>query len=1371
MKISMRGIAGFIFGFLVAVSLVGLWVRLTGGAQFEGVTPEAADTAATGDGLIGGTSAGIAERLRQERSGVRINRGDLTFRVTNIAWEDPRHPTFLRAREMRGRLDTRAAATGDIVVRGVNVRDGEVWVEQDEQLNWNYRRALDRLLGEPDPDAPTRSFIVYDAAVQNVDVRVRRPDQSFDIIDVAAQVPRIDFTGPALAAPRVLVSRATGTLVAADSAYALAVDNAALEFETGQLNFVIARVTTGETRIMNFTGAWGENFPGYGLVGEGRVDNLRFRDVRFASPRLPEEGTAAFGFRIRPAGDVLTEIQLTDVRMQSQGSSITGSLTFEFAPETFRLQAIDARFDPLDLALVEQLLGDTLPYRGTVSGTARGTDGIITFDVGTRLIARVSNEALITRVTGSARVASDGFELRGLEVALRDVPLASLRGVIPGLPLKGNITGTITLSGPPGRSPLTLNVRTELAGGVAVLDGRVDLTGSVARYDLEGRLIGLNLQQLLEPAAPPVLMTTRFTLRGAGIDPNTLEAELTLGGRFNGWRSGPGDTIVARARVRGGTLFVDTAAVRLATMNASADGAWRFSQPASGRLEYAIAFDPITPFGPYIPAIGSEDASGSLKLAGNVRGTLDHMLVGGDARADDLVVGRWSVAELHANYSLVMGGPLPEILVELSARDLRTPTAGAYDNARGTVRLQSPVFALDIRADRANGVGGLEVVADGRIPAEGAREVVMQRMRIDLGEDNWSLTRPATFSWAGPNTDLNVSGFELRRSDEAGLVRLDGRVLPLANADFRVETAELPVGDVQALFGRRPLVSGALTTNTVVRATDGLPQLTTTFAVSNAVIDNVPFTELSGSASYGGQRLNANVVARVDTVGVIDLRAEVPLELRFGAEGTVRLLDAGAVSITANSTNVPLAPFAVMHPAISSLRGTLSSNVRVTGTIETPSLSGDIVVRDALIEVPALNQTYDSISALITFENRDALIREIVVRSGGLARAAGSIEFRRLNQPIFDITAYFNRFELVGVDNQDDAKATGQIRLAGGMSSSRLTGGVLLEDGHFPIPQTGASALDSELARFEAELPAPGEEAPATPFYDGLVIDDLRVTAGNNMWFSMEDARAELAGTLRVNKNGETIRVVGELDGTRGTYVLRAGPIIRRFDVVQANIRFLGDEEMNPAINITARRRVVDLNGRQIDIQVRIGGTLLTPTLALASESAAPIPQSELLSFLLFGQPSFALGGASVLPRTDVLTEAVVGGFSELISLELEQAVIDELGTNLDIFQIRLGGSRLNEFSPSLVVGEEIGPNIFLTVESGVSQLFGGTGTEGAIASFAVRLEWRISDRTTLQASYEPVDRFGFLRSFTVAQPTSLLRYQGTVELRRRWTW
>ncbi|HEX6559360.1 MAG TPA: translocation/assembly module TamB domain-containing protein, partial [Longimicrobiales bacterium] len=1239
-------LGSFLVGLIIALGLVGIWIMLTSGSKETfNLTVAARDTtAARNEGLIGTTYTRIAQRVRAERTVVRPVRGNLRFRAADIVWTDPGRPAFIHASEMRGQLDTRAAGNGDIVVRGLSINGGDVYAEENAPEQWNYRRVMAQFFEPREPDAPSRTFLVTDIAIQNVNVRIKQLTRSFEFRNVAAQLPRAEFAGPRLPEPRVVVARATGTLVAGDSTYGVSAEDARLAFPTGRVDFTVARLQTGATHLTNLAGTWGGNLPGYALQMTGVVESMRFQDVHFLSKRVPATGTASFGFAVRPVNDRLTEVSLSNAQLESQGSHVTGSATVQFGDSAFAVRAIDARFQPLALALVEQILGDTLPYQGSIAGTARGTDGLVTFDVSTRLSTREVREPFVTRFTGTARLASGEFEVRALEATLRDAPLSALRAIMPGLPLKGTVSGRIALRGPPGKAPLNVDVRVELANGVAIVEGRVDLTGAVPSYDVSGRLLAIDVQQLLKPDVPPVFLTAHFSAAGSGLDPNTAVARVHLEGRFTGWQTGAHDTLHLAARLERGSVRVDSAALRLATMTATADGVWRFVAPTAGAISYRVAFEPITPFGRYIPVIGDEDAVGNIALTGRVTGERGNMHAAANLNGSNIAVGDWGASALGGNVDLVIGPAIPQVDVAVSARDLRTPTAGAYQTATATVRLQSPTFALDVRATRANSSGGLEIVADGRIPPTGAREVILHRARIDFGSDNWSLIAPAVFSWAAPGSDLTVRGFEMRKSDGTGMIRLEGRVAPLANADFRLETRELPVGDIQRLLGREPVISGELSTTTSIRAVNGVPQLTMRFQVDSAVVEAVHFSQLAGDASYLNQKLVANAKAFVDTAGALELHADVPVELRLGAGGTARLLESGPVRITLVSDSIALAPFGVLHPAIDKLAGSLAANITVTGTVQEPLLAGTLSLRNAALTVLPANQRFDSINATIALENRRAVIRDLVARAGGLAHVSGSIEFQDLTKPVLDLTTDLDRFHAVGVDNQHDAEISGRVRLAGPMRAAVLTGSLTMADGYFPVPQAGGSALDAELAQFEPDV-SESPEPPPTPFFSGLVIDGLRLRVGPNLWFAMPDAKAELEGELTIDKHGADTRIVGDLEGERGTYTLRAGPIIRRFNVVHANVRFLGGRELNPALDIIAERNVIEaLSGRQLNIQVHVGGTLQSPTLALASEDAATIPQSELLSFLLFGQPSFAFGGNPLTTGQQVLEETVGGG-------------------------------------------------------------------------------------------------------------------------------
>jgi hypothetical protein len=364
----------------------------------------------------------------------------------------------------------------------------------------------------------------------------------------------------------------------------------------------------------------------------------------------------------------------------------------------------------------------------------RGTEGALNFTLTANLTAEGLSRPFTADVSGLGKFSGGTFALQRLTAKLNAVPAEALRPLASGLPLRGPISGTVTLNGPPERAPLNLDVRLELAGGVANVIGTLDLTGAEPAYDLNGRLIGVSMQQLLEPKAPPVFLTARFTLRGRGSDPKTADALVGVTGRFTGWRAQARDTVVLAAHVQNGGVAVDTGVVYVGPVHLEAAGRWRFVAPETGALSYHAVIDDLAAIAPYVPAF-PDSAAGAVDSRGNVSGSLDRMRVDGTTQGRNVRVQRWTAGSISAKHQLVLGTAVPEVVVEGTAQNVITPADGTYPSAQLNLKLTPPAFSLDLRAQRTAG-GGLEVVAEGTVPYQGARHVVLQRALLDASADN-----------------------------------------------------------------------------------------------------------------------------------------------------------------------------------------------------------------------------------------------------------------------------------------------------------------------------------------------------------------------------------------------------------------------------------------------------------------------------------------------------------------------------------------------------------------------------------------------------------------------------------------------------------
>ncbi len=1381
-------VAALLAGFGIGIVLVGLWL-LTGERQAVFDPTADPDTIAAGErsiaatadtvradelrggrGMIGRIDERIAGRLAADPVRTAPLRGAVRIRARDVRWREPGGRQWASAPAVTGLLDVDAMRSGDVILRDVVLERADILLVQGSaEEPWNYERVFARILERDGSSArgPARRFEVRGLRVRDTRVDVRLPERRMRFEALDATAPQVRLAGPGLDDPDLRISTLTTTLVLpepdGDTRLALTAADANLRIIDGGVAYEIASATVGDTRLAEVAGVWANDLPGYGVRATGRALDVRFADIRFLAPeRIPAEGSASFRFAIDPVSGTRTRIALTDIDASSGDSRITGAIDATLLADGFAVESADLRADPLSLALLEQVIGRELPYGGTLVGTIRGAGGDIRFDVDATLTSPDTRTPLVTNLSGAVAFADGGFTLRSLVATLDNAPLAALRAVVPGLPFGGTVSGRVALEGAPGSAPLNLDVRLTLAQGVFNVQGVVDMTTTVPSYDLEGTILGVNLQDVFTTLAPPALLTGRFTLDGRGFDPATASARLSLGGRFTGWETGPDDVVRARAVVENGAVRVDTLGMRLATLTFAGAGRWQFVSPQAGALTYELAFSSLEPWGPYLPMADSS-ASGSLRARGTVNGPLDAIRLAGTASGERVRLGSgWSARTLEAEYDATIGPEVPRIELLATARELGTPTAGTFFLVTADMDLVPPTFALDLSGLRSeNEAEAIELLASGRVPFQGEREIVVQRAHLDVQDGLWRLARPTTIAWGGDD-GVWVRDLEFRNEEGEGRIALSGRLLPLERTDLAVNIERLPAAEVQRLLGRDPVITGDLWASGTLRDIGGTPNVDLTFRVDSGAVLDVALARFTGDVDYRDGALVTTAEAVFDTVGVLDIELAIPLRVAVDDSVDVGIGESGSLRGRITADRVSLTPFGALFRGVQDLTGFVSGTLTLDGTLADPQLAGRAEIVQGAATFAMLNKRYEQIAGVLTFDGSQILIDSLSARADGTMQLAGTITLEQLDEPVLDLTANLQDFEVMGVENETDAEVRGTLAIAGPLDGLVLTGSVLVTDGAVLVPQLARSTLDEEL------FLAPGEtfEGPlaeaSNPLVDNLRINNLRVDVDRDTWVVLEgQARAQLGGVLLVNKRGEEWRVLGELEGERGTYTLAAGPVLRQFEITYARLRFQDEPELNPALEITASRTIIDQSGRPVEIDVNIGGTMREPRLALAS-GAANVPESELLSFLFFGQPSFALGGGGIA------SEALLGGFAELASIGIGETFA-EAGLPFDLFQLRLAGVGTSGApTASLVIGREIVDDVFLTVESYLTALFGGEGAGSGFDAWALRLEWAFARRSSLSTGVEPVNSALLLRGAGF-DPAIVPRQQLFVEIRRRW--
>ena len=1365
---------GAVAALVFAVALVVLLVLIRGGGEpaANGASGREPAPGAAADGDIADLERRVAERLDP----ITLRpAGALRVRLGDVVWNDDRGRPFLASPAMTFAVRLGPAAGGEVLIHDGVIRGLEVNLVQAGPGQWNYERVLAPLLegngrreaagGPGTPLVALRDIVLSDGAV-----RIQLPDALYRATDLQATLASAQLAGPGVPDPTFQVRRATALLHLPDTAGGsverrVALEDARLLLQDGALAFRVEEGRFGGSSFAAAEGIWDPALGGLGLDAVLTVTDGRLADLPRLPGRVPEDARGSLRLRIEALAGDRTALTVTDAALTAPGSSVTGSLRAVLSASGVRLESVDARVDPLSLDLVETFTGP-LPYSGDLTGTIRGTGGDIRFELAASLATSPTADRFHTDLTGRLAFTDAGAELRGLTAELDQVPLEALRQLAPGLPLAGPISGTVTLDGPPGESAIRLDTRLEAGGGVVTVAGTVDLRATPPRYDLQGRLIGVELRRVLEPAAPPAQVHARFALAGTGLDPATADATVALNGTFTGWESEPGDTLALAASVRGGLLRAQSARVALGPIQLAAEGEWRFAGGTGGAIRYDLEVASLEPLGPYLPpdAAGRRPFSrGRLSAEGTLSGTLEAPDLAGTVEARGFRVGEWAAESFDGEYDVRLGEGLPHIEARFSGRDLRSP-GGDFEAADVTVNFTRPDFEFALRASQPGG-GVVEIDAGGLIDDVGQREIVLRRAEVDLRDQRWTLPGVAEIAWTAGGA-VRVTDFRMEQVEGDGLVRLEGVVAPFDATDFELEVRRLPVDDVLTLVGSELDASGVLTLDGRVTGPAASPFLDLEMALDDGSIRGVAVRRLSGALGYDDGRLRLDGIGLLGDSARIEIDGVAPARLALGLPPSIELVDGERLDVRVATEDFPLATLDPGIRTVTDIVGVVTADVRIGGTADAPVLAGRVALQDGALTLPLLDRRYTDIHGAASLDGRVLQVDSVVARSDGTARLTGQLVFDQLTNPALDLRARLDGFRPQGVESGDGAAAWGTLSLGGTVATPRLTGSLRLDDGTLSIAplQEGAGFSDALVSVGDplTALSAGREFDLRDPAAAGLRVAGLEIIADEDLWFATEEARAQLSGTLVVDKQGTDVMVQGTLEGEQGTFTLRVGPrITRRFDIVDAHIRFFGTPEPNPALDITASRLVRTADGGDVDVRIRVGGTLNSPTLSLASAQGSSLPESELFCFVALGRPCTevtAFGGATAL--SDLF--AIYG---------LTDLVVSELGVPLDLdyFQIQmrpgegLGGGLYVTFGEEIDFRDPL-DNLFLLGEIPIGP---------DIARYwETSLEWRIDRQWTLELSLEPTASIRNASSGRTL-PEDMVEHgrQALFAIRRRWTY
>ncbi len=1085
-------------------------------------------------------------------------------------------------------------------------------------------------------------------------------------------------------------------------------------------------------------------------------DSVALSDVAWVYPTLPTTGGGKMELDIRSERDPrLVDYVITKMDVRTTGSRLLGQMTFAVGDPILAVKNVDLQAAPVDFDLLRTLNGKPFPYdwQGKIAGNVKGAGGPLNHfkvDQSSLTFADAHVPGAITSASGDGELdinepAFTAFHDFHVDVGTLD--LRTLQYLNPLFPkIKGTVSGTASLDS----SWLDVRFRNadlyhhDGAQPVSHVTGNGRVTwGKYLLYDLALQWQPLSFTAL-NHSYPLLPLRGNYAgpIQVKGTAPNLL-VNTTLTGPagtfgFNGLVDADPVEYAARGRATSAALDlrtllekntlphtqltgqydVDLRGESLATLAGSAVASIEPSTVAGFRVDPSIARVHLLKGVAAVDTLAlnatglKAHASGTFGMTGTHTGTLKFTAV-----MDSLSRLRALVPSLATNAAVDSLRGSAELTGELtgSVEHLAlNGTVRANDvtfGGRGVESIRGSILLADVTKDiHGSLIFGADTVHLGPVGFQSIRASVA------IASPTSGQFSASMLSESGVQTELAGN---LTRSRDTTIVRLDSAAVLVDPANrYRLQYPT-----------RIQFSKGFLALDSLLLQHSSKAKL---------VVENV--------------RLNTDSIrghVRTDSVDLRLVRAFVP-----------GLVDA---------------------------RGAIVADVDIRGSIKQPQLFGQISLGDGFARFSNLGTSYNHITADIALSGDTVHVKklsaETVKDRRGTVSVTGTISFEHYDNPSFSLTANASNFHAIDKPGLAalDISTGPPVTLTGSTQDAVMRGSVRVERGTIYIPDVIKKQIidlnDPEFQNSVDTLLSQNREVlPRAPkaVARNLRLENVTVDIGPDVWLRSSEANIKLGGSLNVTlappNPGEPPRLAleGQLSADKGTYRLNlVDPFIQpTFDVQSGQLRFFGTPDLNPSLDIkaihTVRQPSKSVNGRDVRVEVDITGTLAQPKLALRNPDNLPLSESDLLSYLVTGEPAVGLdnttgqvAGLGVRALGNIFTNAIPRQLLDIV----------EVQTAVNTDPTIPGGSATNSpyfglLNTRAVLGKQLGSRWFLGLSTGLCFVNPSAFKE----NLGLQLEYRISSLYSAQAAIEPgssntrCDK-GTAPSFTPTQTPSQLGF------------
>lgn len=575
-----------------------------------------------------------------------------------------------------------------------------------------------------------------------------------------------------------------------------------------------------------------------------------------------------------------------------------------------------------------------------------------------------------------------------------------------------------------------------------------------------------------------------------------------------------------------------------------------------------------------------------------------------------------------------------------------------------------------------------------------ARQGTLRQLDLYLDEAEWHLGVPTEIL---ADDGIRVRYFVLESQDQEitldGILNLEGE----QRLGMNIYNVQLtPFTDILGL----PDLGGIANADLFFHGPATAPQLTGSV---NLMVESE--NEQVGSVAARIDYQESGLDMEADFVHVdgstLSVSGLLPLDLRLKKSDEVSFPDA-SLTLQAEKFNLAwVSPF-LAQDEISNLRGKLTADIGIIGSLSSPNLRGELGLTEGYARLPQLGISPSEVQLDAVLRRDTIYVENLYASSGrGTAEGRGHVTLGTPNQGGVDLAMNLGDFRVVNTAPYV-ADVSGSVALGRTVRSPDLTGHIEMTSAVIrpqDVPVTLADGMinftETDLQMLEQyfNIRASVWDTTTYSLVDALAMDLSVGIPGTVRLHSLQNPEMTvlLSGSVALSKEPYaeqelhgTVSIVPEL-----SYLRQFG---RRFDIRRGRVAFAG-AATNPFFDLQAALDIPSRSGQDTPVTILLdaSGRLQEPeslTLELRSEPVQ-LGRADMISYMATGRPAadaFQLGGGGALQSGSDLA------LQQLSSLIAGAA---GAGLGLDVVQINpeTGGG------VTLTAGKYVSRKLFASVK------------------------------------------------------------------------